>query len=38
MHNDSLLYQVAELYFVQDMTMGAVADRFGISRSTCRGC
>lgn len=34
MHDDSVLYQVAELYFVQDMTMGAVADRFGISRST----
>lgn len=34
MHDDSLLYQVAELYFVQDMTMDAIADRFGISRST----
>lgn len=34
MHDDSVLYQVAELYFVQHMTMGAVADRFGISRST----
>lgn len=34
MHDDSLLYQAAELYFVQDMTMGAVADRFGVSRST----
>lgn len=34
MHDDSFLYQVAELYFVQDMTMGAVAERFGISRST----
>lgn len=34
MHDDSLLYQVAELYFVQEMTMGAVAERFGTSRST----
>ena len=34
MHDDSSLYHVAELYFVQDMTMGAVADRLGVSRST----
>ena len=34
MHDDSLLYQAAELYFVQDMTMGAVAERLGVSRST----
>ncbi|NKE08704.1 MULTISPECIES: sugar-binding transcriptional regulator [Kocuria] len=34
MHDDSLLYQVSELYFVQGMTMGAVADRFQVSRST----
>lgn len=34
MHDDSQLYRAAELYYVQDMTMGAVAERFGISRST----
>lgn len=34
MHDDSLLYQVCELYFVQGMTMSAVAERFQVSRST----
>ncbi|KAA9395102.1 transcriptional regulator [Kocuria coralli] len=34
MHDDSALYQAAELYFVQGMTMGAVAERFDVSRST----
>lgn len=34
MHNDSLLYQVAELYFVQGMTMSTVAERLDVSRST----
>lgn len=34
MHDDSVLYQAAEMYFVQGMTMGAVADRYQVSRST----
>ncbi|HST73366.1 MULTISPECIES: sugar-binding transcriptional regulator [Kocuria] len=34
MHQDAELYQAAELYWVQGMTMDAVAERFGVSRST----
>ena len=34
MHDDAELYRVAELYYVQGATMEAVADRFGVSRST----
>ncbi|MDO5617647.1 sugar-binding transcriptional regulator [Kocuria sp.] len=34
MHDDSVLYQAAELYFVQGMTMGTVAERLQVSRST----
>ncbi|NHU84140.1 transcriptional regulator [Kocuria sp. JC486] len=34
MHDDSLLYQVAESYFVQGMTTNAVGERLGVSRST----
>lgn len=34
MHDDVQLHHAAELYYVQEMTMEAVADRFGVSRST----
>lgn len=34
MHDDSTLYHACELYFVQGMTMGAVAKRLEVSRST----
>lgn len=34
MHDDSTLYRAAELYYVHDMTMGAMAERFDVSRST----
>ena len=34
MHGDAELHHAAELYYVQGMTMEAVADRFGVSRPT----
>lgn len=34
MHGDAELHRAAELYYVQGMTMEAVADRFGVSRPT----
>lgn len=34
MHRDAELYQAAELYYVQGMTMDAVAERFAVSRPT----
>lgn len=34
MHGDAELHHAAELYYVQGMTMDAVADRFGVSRPT----
>ncbi|MFF0944387.1 sugar-binding transcriptional regulator [Kocuria sp. CPCC 205300] len=34
MHDDAELHHAAELYYVQGMTMEAVADRFGVSRPT----
>jgi DNA-binding transcriptional regulator LsrR (DeoR family) len=33
-HDNAELYEVAELYYVQQATMDAVADRFQVSRST----